>query len=150
MDALQAAERINCVQEIAKIFALYPHLQKASKHLKTTHDHQNPRSNLHNEKGEEYREYVDVTKIPKLRNKYIRGRSRATDYLEEASFLRHEYDWDTIKKEKHVDMICPNGTFVGIILDDCESGADKMDSKGVTSHGKFKYSEYSIKLIHSK
>ena len=143
MDALQAAERINCVQEIAKIFALYPHLQKASKHLKTTHDHQNPRSYLHNDKGEEHREYVDVTNIRNLRNKYMKGRRIATEYLKEVGFEPHEYDWDTIINEKNVDMIRPNGTFVGITLDDFEEDSGEMDSKDVSSHGKFKFTEYT-------
>ena len=129
MDVLQCTERIAGVMAVQGVLARNPHLRKASRHLRASDDHQNPRSFLSDGNGGQDRRRVDVDGIS-LQHKFVSGRSTAKCALVKAGFSLGDVDWNEIAKEKDVDLLRPKGKFVGITERD-----DEVEKPG----GKFRF-----------
>jgi len=120
MDVLQATERISGVMAVQGVYARNPELQKGSRHLKASEDHQNPSSFLSDDNGGQDYRRINVEGMS-LQHKYIFGRSAAKKDLIDAGFSEEHVDWNKISKEKDVDLLRPKGKFVGIADKDDES-----------------------------
>mmetsp|Transcript_6667 Transcript_6667/g.14579 ORF Transcript_6667/g.14579 Transcript_6667/m.14579 type:complete len:1179 (+) Transcript_6667:780-4316(+) len=126
MSVLSCCDRISGVMAVQGVLARHPELREASRHLKASVDHQNPRSFLSDENGGTDRSRVEVEGIS-LKHKYISGRTAATAALREAGFCDSELDWKAIA-EDDVDLLRPNGSFVGVTDEEADD-EEEMQSK---------------------
>jgi hypothetical protein len=121
MDCLQCSERTSGVMQCMGVLSRKPHLGKSSKHLKTTKDHQNPRSYLSTggRNAAQDKSRVEIKQV-NLQSRYMQGRRSANKVLQAAGYPEDELDWNKMREES-IDMLRPRGNFVGIgTLDDEE------------------------------
>lgn len=128
MDVLQCCERMSGTMQVAGVYARNPELAKASRHLKTTEDHQNPRSYLSTGdlKTVQDRSRVHVTGV-NLQNRYTRGRSIAKNILRKIGFSDDDFNWKLMKDEG-VDLLRPQGSFVGLNEIEVDDNTEKSSS----------------------
>ena len=130
MDCLQCSERTSGVMQYMGVLSRKPHLRKSSKHLKTTKDHQNPRSYLSTRRGNAVQDKsrVEIKQV-NLQSRYMQGRRSANKVLHAVGYTKDELDWNKMRAEG-IDMLCPRGNFVGIgALDDEEVGIGSLDDE---------------------
>lgn len=113
MDALQCVERLGGVNQCNTVYARNPDLQMPSRHLQATKDHMNPRSYLLTADGKQDYSRVETSSVS-LEFAYTNGRRRAKELLKIADYKDQDVNWIAIQKEKDVDMLRPNGAFVGV------------------------------------
>jgi len=128
MDVLQCCERMCGTMQVAGVFARNPELAKASRHLKTTDDHQNPRSYLSTGGSNMPQDHsrIDVTSV-NLQNRYINGRDDATKILREVGYEDDDMDWRKMASDG-IDFLRPHKKFVGINETDDEIKSDECDN----------------------
>lgn len=73
----------------------------------------NPTSFLSAGDGKQDRTRIDVASV-NLLNRYMEGCASAEKRLLSAGFLAEEVDWREITKNPNVDLLRPNGEFIGI------------------------------------
>ena len=113
MDALQCVERLGGVNQCNTVYARNPDLQMSSRHLQATKDNMNPRSYLLTEDGKQDYSRVETSSVS-LEFAYTNGRRQAKELLKIAGYENQNVNWFAIQKEDDVDMLRPNGVFVGV------------------------------------